>query len=642
MRLLITLTIGSGLLLAGLSSTAQTLFTYGKHAVNKDEFLHVYQKNSTQKQTDFSRNSVEEYLNLYAIFKMKVKEAEVLQMDTISALKAELNNYKNQLAESYLFDKTIQNQLVTEAYDRMSKEVKVSHILIGLRPDADSTAAYRKADSLYQALAGEKADFPTLARQFSEDRSSATNGGSIGYILPLEYIYAFETAAYTTPEGEISKPFRTQFGYHILKVDDVRPYSGELRVAQILVTASPSREAEALQKVEEITSKIKSGADFSELVKQYSEDKFSINNGGELPPFKVGKMDPAFETAAFGLKKPGDISEPVRTEFGFHIIKLLGRDELKPLDSIKDQLARRVEQDARYEMARDAYKEKARQGFRYKSYPENTEALYQLVEADTSKVLDISDYQQLDKPLFEFKGKAYSQANFMDYALNLTQGNLIGNRAKVLGDLQKMYEDKILRELEQEKLAETNPEYRALTQEYRNGILLFELMDKRVWTRATVDSTGLADYYEQHKSQYQWDPGFQGIVYTSTNETGLRKLQAAIQQGTDIPDALEQAKTDKTPLSQHDGRFEYNRFPLPGDAYQRGKATPVFKNEEGTYSFILVGENYPEKSQKSFDEARGFVVADYQDYLEAAWNKELLSKYPLQVNDKTLNSIVKK
>src|SRR5690606_15414242 len=202
---------------------------------------------------------------------------------------------------------------------------------------------------------------------------------------------------------------------------------------------------------------------------------------------------PAFEAAAFALKRPGDLSEPVWTEFGYHIIKLLGRDELEPFDSIRDQLARRIEQDSRYEMARQAYMEKARQGFNYKSYPEHADALLKLVEADTSKVLDLSGYKQLDKPLFEFKGRAYSQGEFMEYAINLTQGNLIGNRAKGLGDLQKMYEDQILRELEQEKLAETNPEYRALTQEYRNGILLFELMDKRVWTKATVDSTGLRD-----------------------------------------------------------------------------------------------------------------------------------------------------
>lgn len=650
MRVIFSIALGIGSVLCTLSADAQTLFTYGPNQVTKEEFLRVYQKNNAQKKPDFSAKSVNEYLDLYSLFRMKVKEAESMKLDTTSAVLTELNNYKGQLARTYLSDKEVTKDLVRQAYDRMKEEVRVAHILIAVRPNDDTAKAYQRIDSIYKAVTQQKADFAALARQYSDDKGSGANGGDIGYITALQVVYPFENAAYNTPAGQVSKPFRTQFGYHIVKVEDRRQGRGQVEVAQIMIATPKSKGdegvAEANKKISEIQAALKSGTTFEELAKQYSDDKFSKDKGGLMEPFGVGKLMPSFEKAAFELKNPGDVSAPVKTDYGIHLIKLVKKTPLQSFETVQDNITRRVENDSRASVAKEAYQEKMKKQYGFKEYPEQFSSLMKGIPDDSLKTkgFKAEDYKNFTAALFELGGKKYNQHDFMVYAAGLTRGNVMGNKEATFRDIYKMYQNATLNDLQQSDLEKNNPEFKNLITEYRDGILLFDLMDKNVWSKASKDSTGLVAFYEQNKERYQWQPGFDGTLYQAVSDVDLNKVQTAMKGGKSIKEALEAVNTADNPnrVTGQTGRYEFSRFPVDKSIFIEGKPSTIFKNEDGTFSMVIAEKIYSQPGVKTLDEARGFAVADYQDYLEKKWNQELKTKYPVKVQDKTLSSIIKK
>ncbi len=656
MRKLLLTCLVSGLFLA--PGQAQTLFTYGNNPVDKEEFLRVYQKNSLNKAPDLSEPALREYLELYSLFRMKVREAELMHMDTIVAIQQELDNYRRQLAKNYLSDEDVTKKLHQEAYDRMKEEVRVAHILL-TAPNTmlppDTLVVYRLIDSIYKAATKGKADFAALSKLYSEDRGSKDNGGDIGYITALQTVYPFENAAYNTATGKISAPFRSQFGYHIIKVIDRRPARGEVEVAQILVSTPKSKgEAgiqEAQKRVDTIQAELKKGAAFEDLAKKYSDDKFTVNEGGLMKPFGVGRMTPAFETAAFGLKKPGDISAPVQTDYGFHIIKLVRKIPLQPYDSVLPGLKRRVENDSRAQMARDSYLEKVKQKNGFKEY----KPAYDAVVARFSKIPDTGaaantfkseDFGNMSQPLFSLGGKDYLQNDFVRFAENTTRGRLMGPKAAVTHDLYTLYVRTVVNDFQEQQLLEENVDFRNLMEEYRNGIMLFELMDRNVWGKASRDTVGLKAFYENNKQKYLWEPGFSGSVYRFKDEAskkaGVKLLQA--KKPVSDEDLLKQLNTQDKPgtVSVQVGRYEFSRFEdVPREAIVKGKLSNPVKKEDGSYVVVKATEVYNEPVPKALDEARGYAVAEYQDYLEKEWNAQLRAKYSVKVDETVFKSMVK-
>lgn len=649
MRVIFSIAIGVSSVLTVLSVQAQTLFTYGPNAVSKEEFLRVYQKNNVQKKPDFSTQSVNEYVDLYSLFRMKVKEAENMKLDTTAAVRTELNNYKGQLARTYLSDKEVTRELVRQAYERMKEEVRVAHILIPVRPNDDTAKVYQKIDSVYNAIVSKKADFGEMAKQFSEDKGSAVKGGDIGYITALQVVYPFENAAYATAPGQVSKPFRTQFGYHIIKVEDKRKSKGQVQVAQIMISSPKSKGeagmAEARKKMETVQAALKSGKKFEDLAKEYSDDKFSRDKGGLMEPFSVGKLMPEFESTAFALKSPGDLAKPVETEYGIHLIKLVKKIPLESFETVQDNITRRVENDGRATVAKEAYQEKVKKQYNFKDHPENFgKIVAALPPADAKEnTFKAEDFKSFTAPLFELGGKKYTQHDFMSYAAGLTRGSLMGNRETAMRDLYKMYQTTTLNDLQQEELEKNNPDFRNLITEYRDGILLFDLMDKNVWSKASKDTAGLSAFYTAHKEKYTWKPGFEGTVYQSGSEVDLNKLKAELDKGGDVNEVLEKLSsgTGAIQVSQQSGRFEFSRFPVDKNYFTEGKTSRVFRNDDGTFSMVMANKLHSAEEERVLDEARGFAIADYQDYLEKQWNQSLKAKYPVKVDEKMLKSIVK-
>lgn len=633
---------------------SQTLFTYGGKQVSKNEFLSVYTKNSINKKPDYSDSALRDYLNLYSLFRMKVAEAEEQKLDTLPSVARELDNYRKQLARNYLTDEEVTNKLVREAYDRMKENVRVAHILVMCRPGADSAAAYKKIDSIYNLLTTKKADFAELAK-LSDDKGSANNGGDIGYFTALQTVYPFENAAYNTPVGKMSAPFRTQFGYHIVKVLDKRPTVGEIKVAQIMVAVSHSKGQAGIdasrKRADSVEAMLRSGASFEDLVKKYSDDKFSVDNKGELPAFGVGDKVPVFEKAAFALNKPGDVSEPVLSEYGFHIIKLIQKYPLKPFDSLQPQIKRKVDNDYRAQVARESFFEKVKQKNGYKEYREN----YTALKAKFAKLPDtgalansfkVDDFKNMNAPLFVLGNNKYTQNDFVIFMNSITRGRITGPRDGVIEDLYKMYTTNVVNDFEEHRLVDENPDFKNLMGEYRSGILLFELMDRNVWGKAAKDSAGLQAFYATRKGKYQWGPGFRGSVYKFKDEESMKKGMKLLS-GKDVKDeeVIKELNTSAKPDAVIITRnfYEFAHFSdVPQADIAKGKPSKAVKNKDGQYVIVRATDVYTTPSDKTLDEARGYVVAEYQDFLEKKWNDYMRSKYPYKVDEGVFKSMVKK
>lgn len=629
------------------------LFTYGNNKVTKSEFLRMYTKNVSNQKPDFSEKALRDYLTLYSRFKMKVAEAEKAHLDTIPSIQTELGSYKKQLAKTYMTDGEITDKLVKEAYERMKKDVRVSHILLNFpKMDEDTTLIYRRIDSLYQVLQ-KGMDFAALAAVASDDKPSASKGGDIGYFTALQIpSYPFESTAYQTPVGSYSKPFRSAFGYHIIKKTAERSARGEIQVAQIMLNVRKSEgeagDLRAKQRIDSMLTALRGGADFERMVERFSDDKFSQNTKGVLATFGVGQMDPAFEDAAFALKNPGDYSDPVRTEYGYHIIKLIGKTPLRPFDTLKTDLKKRVEKDGRIEVAKEQYTYKLKQKLGYKDYPA---ALTELINAIPDSTLRNgtylgADYGRFTKKLFEMTGTVFTQADFANYIQDFTKGKIYGAKEVTLRSLFKNYAEKALYDYQENKLLDENAEFKNLVTEYRDGIMLFELTDKNVWNKALVDTNGLKDFYESRKARYQWPASVKAVHYKCADEDYAKKVMKALTDPANAKAAPEEivkiASGDgvQNKVYFESGKFEQTRFKgaMP---YKANAVSPYYRNDDGSYVVLDVKEVYNEPTQKTLSEARGFVISEYQEHLEKQWIADMEARYPVKVVEPTFKSMVK-
>ncbi|KAA9333700.1 peptidylprolyl isomerase [Adhaeribacter soli] len=585
------------------SQNQPVIETIGSKPVYTSEFQYVYNKNNANADNAYSKESIQEYLNLYTNFKLKVMEAEARGLDTTEAFRRELDGYKQQLAQPYLTEKSVTDQLVREAYDRMQKEINASHILLTVNPDAepkDTLEAYNKIVALRKrALAGE--DFEMLARENSQDPSAKENGGRLGYFTALQMVYPFEDAAYKTPKGQISQPVRTRFGYHILKVNDVRNAQGEIKVAHIMVRATPGMpkadSAEAKRKIDEIYNRVQKKESWDKLTSQFSEDAGSASNGGELPWFGTGRMIPSFEEAAFNLKNPGDISQPVQTPYGWHIIKLIERRGLPTYEETEASLRGRVAKDSRSELNKTAFLKRIRTENKFTEIKGSKEIAFS--KADTSLTAGHFKYKPAsakdkvgDTPLFLIGNKKYTIKDFFEYVSANQQPRKSGTPAHYMQSLYDQYVEASLMNFEKANLENKYVDYKMLVKEYRDGILLFQLMDEKVWSKAIEDTTGLKAYFEQNKEKYKWDTRAQATIISAASKDLLNKTQKLLAGG----------------------RFENKKLEPKSLKFDAGK--DAFTKETQTALDNLV-------AQLNADEALTVEVSGSADAKEAAKNKNL-------------------
>lgn len=627
------------------------LFTVEGMPVHESEFKYIYSKTNAQK-ADFSEASLREYLDLYTNFKLKVAKAREIQLDTIPSLKQELAGYRQQLSNSYLIDKQVKDKLLMEAYNRKKQDVDISHILISLRAGSnseDETRALQRANEISKKLeAGEK--FEDLAAQYSADTYSKNTGGHIGFVNALlpDGFYDLESAAYETPMGKYSKPVRTTLGYHIVKVNGTRPAWGTVEVAHILVRKSKDRsDAESLQRINQAYEALQKGTIFDQVVAEYSEDDKSKANGGRLGFWQLNSTEPILLETAFALSKDGEYSKPVQSSIGWHIIKRISKPELKSFDEEKGRIQAQLERDSRLDVARNAFIDKLKS--------ENNYQLNQKVYDDFVKGLDNSflSYQwKAPAPsgtkLFSIAGTSTSLGEYTDFLAQKARDRaILGNRGDINSAanslLNEFVGDKVI-EHEKSQLEQKYPDFKSLMREYEEGILLFEVTKNEVWDKASQDTLGLQKFYDAHKDKYKWEPRAQAIKYTlnSQSESILKKTKKAAKKKS--PDAVLAAvnKSAGNLLTYEKTEIEESSDgPFKGIKWKNGAISNNVVNPDNSVSFYKL-ESVMSARPKTLQEARGFVVADYQEQLEKEWVKGLRSKYKVSVNEAVLKSMVKK
>jgi peptidyl-prolyl cis-trans isomerase SurA len=639
---------------AQVSNDNRSLFTVAGEKVSVSDFEYVYNKNNANNQADYSEKSLRDYLNLYQNFRLKVKEAEAMKLDTITSLKSELEGYRKQLAKSYLTDREISDKLITEAYERSKTDINASHILVRLDENAnpaDTFTAFKKIMNLRKRI--EKGEsFEKVAKESSEDPSAKNNDGNIGWFTVFGTIYPFENAAYSAKPGELSMPVRTEFGYHLVKVNKTRAARGQIRVAHLLVrfpdNATAAQKDTVKRKVEGIMKDVQTGATtFEDAVKTYSDDKASRVKNGELQWFGSGatvRMVPEFEEAAFALEKDGQISQPVQTQYGWHIIKRLEKREIQPFNEVKAEIKKKVERDTRSQVAKSVLINRIKGENGFAQFPDVKTAFLAVVDSNLTKGVWKADSSiRTNKALFVLAGKNYTQNDFSEYIEKTAKKRTDKNKEALVNEYYEGFVNAKCLEYEESMLETKKPEFRNLMKEYRDGILLFELMDRLVWTKAVKDTTGLEEYRKKNAQKYMWGNRADVVIYNATDEKIAKAAYKLATKGKSLE--FIKAKVNKegstSKVSTIEGKYEKGQYDVVDKLEWKAGFTTVQKIGENSYQFTQI-KSIVNPEPKSLKEAKGYIVSDYQEYLEKTWLADLKAKYPIVTDEAVLKSLFKK
>jgi len=639
--------IVSALLLSAACANAQSLIKIGNQQITSAEFLQMYNKKSSFQDTSKTKEeSMKEYLDLYTKFRLIVKEAESLGIDTTKKFKDELAGYRSQLAESYLTDKGVSEELVKEAYERMKYDVHASHILILSRPDdmpEDTLKAFKKAlELMNRAKAGE--DFAKLAKENSEDPSAKQNGGDLGFFSALRMVYPFESAAYNTPVNEISKPVRTKFGYHVIKVHAKRPSVGEVKVAHIMVrlkengTADDNKNAE--ERINEVYAKLQSGSTWEDMVR-LSEDYQTAQKGGDLGYFGPNKFPKEFEEASFALKEKGEISKPTKTAYGWHIIKLVDKKGMDSFEKMQGELKKSIAKNDRSNLSKDVVFKRIMKKNGFKEFPKNLKKMYDIT--DSSLVMGawkIPSNVELSKPLVQIGKVQYTQKDFADYIYTHEGVRKNTTYKQLVNQFYDNFKHEKVFEFENKNLEQNYPAFQATMKEYRDGMLKFEITDAKVWSKASKDTTGLKEFYNANKDKWMWPNRIKGEVYICINADVAKQVKDLLDKGNTLPQVLELVnKSSQLNVRVLQGAYSKEDYPALGTFYWKKGVSDVAESAKMFYVFKIDDILAPQP--KKIEEARGIITSAYQNYLEENWMKELRAKYPVAVNNEEYNALLK-
>jgi len=614
--------------------------------ISKHEFLQIYLKNNQKPK--FDKQSIDEYLELYKKFKLKVLEAESQGYDTLPKLKKELLGYRKSLSTPYLIDKQENIKVVEEAYKRLQKEVKASHILIRLDQNAspeDTMKAYAKIATIRKRIENGE-DFVKIAKEVSEDPSAVTNGGDLGYFTAFQMVFPFEEAAYNTTVGQLSSIVRTRFGYHILKVVDQRSARGVLKTAHIMIAVkrdgiSVDLEA-AKKKIDEIYAKLVAGEKFEDLASNFSDDPGSSEKGGKLPEFGSGtttRMVPEFEEAAFQLNKDGDFSLPIQTDFGFHIIKRLELSPLASFESMKKELQTKVNRDDRSKKTQTALINKLKLEYNYSdNSKKGLKWFVKHIDSNYFKGKWTASKLKKDNVLFTLKGQNFTQKQFANYIIS----NYRVPRTNAKDLINKQFNTWVSYEIlkyEDDQLEAKYPEFKALMQEYHDGVLLYEVMTDKVWNKANKDTLGLKNYYEKNKSNYLWKDRIDAMVYECLDKNIANQVLKMLKNDTITSKHILEKLNAKSELNL---KVKTNKYEISEVPYLKGRSFKIGTNPiyefGGKFYVIKVNELIP-TGPKLLTDAKGLITSDYQNYLEKVWLEELAKKYTFKINEKIIYSL---
>lgn len=586
--------------------------------VYQSEFKRLFGKNKNLK-IDGQEPSLEEDLQLFVDYKLKLIAAKDLQLDTLPEYQKEVTRYRNQLALPYLNDDSLIDSLVEEAYQRSLKEIRASHILIKLgEHDTDTVKAYEKIKDLRTQIVN-GADFASMAQKHSEDPSAKKNKGDLGYFSVFRMVYSFENAAYNTAEGEVSEIFRSQFGYHILKVDDVRASEGEVEVAHIMIRDTT---ATGKQTIDKVLNDVKDGGDFSELAKKYSDDRRSAGNGGKLAKFGRGALPPPFGEVSFSLSKENEYSEPFKTAYGWHIVRFIEKYPVGSFEDSKEELLRKAKRDGRAKTLANPVVVRLKNEY---AITVNEEAKLAYKDVQMGVVND-----SLNQWLVTIENDTLTQQDFTAYIKN--------RRDRKPLDVFDAFVDEEILNYYKAHLEETDEEFKYLFQEYKNGLLLFDLMKLKIWDAAQNDSIGLQKYYDEHITDYIKPETFKSIVVSTKNETEAGELQAYLAKTASL-DTIQEALVTKEDVLFKTGDFKADDSIFPENVELTPETTNSYKEDD--YHVIVKIVSKEPSLQREFKDVKGKVISDYQNQIQEDWLEALRGQHKIKFYKRTVKKLKK-
>jgi peptidyl-prolyl cis-trans isomerase SurA len=615
--------------------------------IQAGEFIRMYKKSIEPGKT----LDIDSYLQQFTLFKLKVADALNEGSDTTKAFRNELAGYRTQLAQNYLTDSQTRDKLLQKAYQRSLAEIKVWHILVALAPEAspeDTLKAWQKASDIRERIIkGEP--FESVARGTSDDMSVKINGGNLGYFSVFQMIMPFEDAAYSLKKGAISLPVRTPFGYHIIKVTDKRPARGRIKVAHIMKAVPPGTDEKQSRQTEDeinnIYKMLEGGASFSELAKKYSDHKESAAKGGELDWFGTGEVISDFSEAAFGITDTGRYTKPIHTLYGWHIIKLLDKKLPGTFEESRSFLESKINQSYLNSLSKKTFIEKLKKEYNFQI---NQDAFNWFVgNTDTLVIQGLKKYDRTTMPegnLYSFVNMAITTNEFANYIEK--RGSMVNTKDSsefIIRSIDIRASDHLIK-YENSILEKKYPEFRYLMNEFRDGMLLFDISAKKVWNKVSNDSLGIRQYYEENKNNWLSRRGIEAKIYILKSPGGEQLLASAFKKyskKSDLDSRLRKKfnKKNDSLLIIIEGKW------FKGDDPEIDKTEWISGshafNRAGYPSIILI-KKIMEPMPLKFDDVKGEVMTGYQEFLESEWIRQLNKKYSVKIDNLVFDEVKKK
>lgn len=624
-------------------SYSQTLFTYGNYKVDASEFLAAYNKNKST--TRNQAQALRDYLDLYINFKLKVQAAKDIRLDTLPSMLADVQNFRSQIQDTYLKDQDEVNKLVDQAFSRSQKDVHTVYYFLKTVAGTDSVNYIKRIHEVSEKLNSGQSDSLILAK-LNANTPIKVQKEDLGYITVFTLPYQFENIVYGLKQGRASAPFRTKKGWYVFKNEGERNAVGNITVAQILFAVPQGNEQqkeETKKLADSVYTAVTNGADFAELAKRYSDDRTTFMNGGVLPEFGSAKYDSVFENHAFSLQKDGEISKPFETKFGYHIIK---RISAEPVPSTKNNeqfmynLKQEVLNDSRIESAKEKFLKQVFPVIQLTKKKINLEDLWRVTDSALLNNKEIKT-GNVDENTTLISFNNHVNIKVRDWIIFVKNSN-----EKVDGEhetYEKIFPDFVNQSAISNyasRLEKYNPAFKAQLNEFKEGNMLFEIMQRKVWGKASSDSTGLKRFYLLHKQKYLWNTSAEAVIFSCSNLDVAQNGIAELKKGKN----WKQLMNENTSTIQADsGRFELGQIPVVDrTAFSPGLITlPVVNKTDGTAVFAKILHVYPDNEPRSFEDARGLVINDYQNYLEQKWIEQLKKKYPVTINQKVFQSLLR-
>lgn len=629
-------------------ASSQTLFTYGNYSADAKDFLRAFNKNNTVTSANKAQ-AMRDYLDLYFTSRLKVKEAYERHYDTLTQIKTDIENLRSQIIENYLNDPEMTNKLLNEAFQRSQKDIHIGHIFISFANKVgvtDTTAAGKTINEIYEKLK-KGGDFFKLAQEYSSDPAAKTNKGDIGFITVFTLPYEFENIVYKTSAGKFTEPYKSKIGYHIFKNLGERKALGKVKAAQILLAFPPGANDAAKKKLatlaDSLYQRLLKGDDMAKLATQFSNDYVSAASGGRIPDFGVGEYDPKFEKVIFALKN-GQISKPFLTTHGYHIVKRIGSIPVITDPKNKtymDELKGKLNTSDRIQFAKNAVIEKALKQIPFKKYSYSENELMVLSDSilDNKKLASPVSITRLT-PLFSIGDQVYTVDNFITYA-QTWRYKADGTGVKPFQQVMNEFTHNKAEEYYRAHLEDFNPDFRNQMEEFKDGNLFFEIMQREIWSKAQGDTAALETYYAKNKERYNWKQSADAIIFFCSDENSEKTLYNQVKKDPSAWKTTSDALAEKVVADS--SRYEFEQIPNAGPvSLQAGAVTsPVINKTDGTVSFAYILKTYPANLPRNFADAKGLVINDYQAELEKQWVEQLKKKYPVKIDEKVWQQISK-